>query len=423
MLIFATVLGANIGAGSTVGAAGLGYRDGLSAWWWVGSAALGTLVLALWIGPRIWRMARQHDLLTAGDFLEWRYSAEVRAVVSTMLWFVTLAILSGQLIGIAWILNVVAGIPKPIGCILGGIVTTAYFTAGGLTSSAWVNLIQLIVMGTGFALAMPLLLTDVGGWSGLIANAPASADFLGFWSGGESGWIYLALLGPAFIVSPGLLQKVYGARSERAIKVGLSAAALALLAFAAFPPLMGMLAHAYDPGLASPELALPTVLLAGLPSAIGLVTLAAIFSAELSSADAVLFMLSTSLSKDLFKRFISPAATDEITLRVARIAAIAGGAAATGLALWLPSVIASLTVFYSLLTVTLTIPIIAGVLSRRPGVPEAMTAIGAGAAALIAGAIVIDTTQGGVLNPVTLGLGLSVVAFGAVYGGRALLRY
>ena len=35
-LIFSTVLAANIGAGSTIGAAGLGYRDGLASWWWVG---------------------------------------------------------------------------------------------------------------------------------------------------------------------------------------------------------------------------------------------------------------------------------------------------------------------------------------------------------------------------------------------------
>ena len=35
VLLFSTVLAANIGAGSTVGAAGLGYRDGLAAWWWV----------------------------------------------------------------------------------------------------------------------------------------------------------------------------------------------------------------------------------------------------------------------------------------------------------------------------------------------------------------------------------------------------
>ena len=43
VLLFSTLLAAKIGAGSTVGAAGLGYRDGLSAWWWVGSAGIGSL--------------------------------------------------------------------------------------------------------------------------------------------------------------------------------------------------------------------------------------------------------------------------------------------------------------------------------------------------------------------------------------------
>src|SRR5215208_3232090 len=63
-LLFSTFLAANIGAGSTSGATGLGYRDGLSAVWWVGSAGLGSLVLALWIGPRIRRIAAEHDLKT-----------------------------------------------------------------------------------------------------------------------------------------------------------------------------------------------------------------------------------------------------------------------------------------------------------------------------------------------------------------------
>src|SRR6266404_214904 len=63
-LIFSTMLAANIGAGSTVGATGLGYRDGLAAWWWVGSAGIGSLVLALTVGPRIWRIARDRDLRT-----------------------------------------------------------------------------------------------------------------------------------------------------------------------------------------------------------------------------------------------------------------------------------------------------------------------------------------------------------------------
>src|SRR5262249_938505 len=83
-LIFSTMLAANIGAGSTVGATGLGYRDGLSAWWWVGSAGIGSIVLALWVGPRIWGVARDNNLLTVGDYLEHRYNRTVRGVVAVL---------------------------------------------------------------------------------------------------------------------------------------------------------------------------------------------------------------------------------------------------------------------------------------------------------------------------------------------------
>src|SRR6185436_9656930 len=85
-LIFSTLLAANIGAGSTVGATGLGYRDGLSAWWWVGSAGIGSLILAFTVGPKIWRVARERNLYTVGDYLEFRYDRRVRGLVAVLLW-------------------------------------------------------------------------------------------------------------------------------------------------------------------------------------------------------------------------------------------------------------------------------------------------------------------------------------------------
>ncbi|HEY3884119.1 MAG TPA: hypothetical protein VGL62_02835, partial [Vicinamibacterales bacterium] len=135
-LLFATLLAANIGGGSTIGATGLGYHDGLAAWWWVGSAAVGSAILAVWIGPSVRRIAAAHDLRTVGDLLEWRYDRRVRATIAVLLWLGTLAILAGELIAIAWILTVVIGTSKIVGCTIGAVVITVYFTAGGLTSSA-----------------------------------------------------------------------------------------------------------------------------------------------------------------------------------------------------------------------------------------------------------------------------------------------
>jgi SSS family solute:Na+ symporter len=421
-LLFSTVLAANIGAGSTVGAAGLGYRDGLASWWWVGSAAVGTLGLAFWIGPRIWRLASERGLYTVGDYLEFRYGPSVRATITALLWIGTPALLAAQLIAMAKILSFVAGTPHWAGVLIGGIVVTAYFTAGGLLTSAWVNMVQVTVLVAGFAVALPWAWGAVGGWTAVVAAAPPTSDYLNFWKGGESGWIYLALLVPNFMVSPGLIQKVYGAVDEHAIRIGLAATALALFLFALAPPLFGMMARVFDPTLVDQEQALMLVLTAGLPTLLGSLGLAAVFSAEISSADAILFMLSTSLSKDLYKRFVRPDASDGQVLRVARLAALTGGGLSILLALVLPSVIGAMTIFYALMAVCLFVPLVAGLHSRLPGVPEAISACGVGVVTLISVELSGLSDASALLNSSLLGILASAVAFVVVAAWRSTSR-
>ena len=378
LLLGSTMLAANIGAGSTVAAAGLGYADGLSAWWWVASAGLGSIVLALWIGPRMRRIAARHGHRTLGDYLEDRFGLGVRTTIALLLWFGTLALLAVQLIAIGWVLQVVVGLDRWVGCLIGGVVVTAYFAAGGLLTAAWVNVVQLAVLLTGFALALPLAMSAAGGWEAVQAATATIDGYWSPWQGGGSGWFYLVMLGPAFIVSPGLVQKIYGARDDRAVRIGVGVNALVLLAFASVPPLLGMIARTTHPSLPEPALALPTLLMDALPPAVGAIGLAALFSAEVSSSDAILFMLATSLSQDLYRRFIHPEADDRRMLSVARMAAIAGGALGTMIAIVAVSIETVLAVFYTLLTVSLFVPILAGLYTRRVGSPEALGAIAGG---------------------------------------------
>ncbi len=425
LLIFATVLAANIGAASTMGAAGLGYRDGLSAWWWVGSAGIGTLVLAFWIGPRIWQVAADHSFLTVGDYLDHRYGPGVRGLIAVLIWMMTLTLIAGQLIAMAEIFDVVAGAPRWMGALVGGVVVTLYFASGGLLASAWVNLVQLVVLLVGFAIAVPWALAGVGGWEAIVQTAAENGkpNYTNFWEGGSSGWIYLPLIVPSFIISPGLIQKAYGAVDARAIRVGLGAAGLALMVFALMPPLLGMTAFALDPSLVRQETALPTLLVHGLPPALGMVALAAVFSAELSSADAALFMLSTSLSKDLFKRFLRPNASDEQVLIVARLGALMGGVLGVVLAVGvLDTVIDSMQIFYSLLGVSLFVPVVAGLYTRKPGTLEAFAAIGAGLSALVAVRMFAPDDAPVLVNEALIGLVVSGVAFVVVAAVRSIGR-
>lgn len=419
-LLFSTVLASNIGAGTTVGATGLAYQQGISAWWWNGAAGIGSLVLGLWIGPRIWRLAKEHGFYTAGDFLEFRYGPAVRGIVAALIWLGTLAILAAQLIAGAAVLSVVANIPKPLGALIGAVLMTVYFVAGGLLSSAWVNLIQLVVLIGGLLVAIPLLSASMGGLSAIAAVPPPHEGYLDllYSSGAGSGWAMVALLTPAFIISPGLIQKVYGAASERTVRIGVTTQGVAQMLFAFVPVFFGVAAYAAGIQVASRDLVLPTVLAQELPVFLGALGLAAVFSAEVSTCDAILFMLSTSLSKDLYKRFVNPDADDRRVLLVARLAALAGGAAGVILAILLETVIGALTIFYSLLGVSLFVPVIGGLYTRRAGAPEALASIAAGIGTLLA---VTYTTAGrgfGLFNPNLLGLGAAGVAFFVVMAIR-----
>ena len=140
----------------------------------------------------------------------------------------------------------------------------------------------------------------------------------------------------------------------------------------------------------------------------------AIFSAEVSSADAILFMLATSLSRDLYGRFVNPAAGDAQILRVARGAAVVGGVGGTALAIMSGSIVDALRIFYTLLAVSLFVPLIVGLYVRRVRTPEALASIAAGVA--VVGVVQLTAGSSGIagLDPAMLGLAAALTAALAV---------
>ena len=374
-LIFATFLAANIGAGSTVGATGAAYADGYAAWWWNGSAAIGSFVLAFWVGPRMWREAKRLGLLTVGDFLEHHFGRDVRGLAAAIIWAGSFLILCGQLKGAAEVLQQVGGLSLGVGALASALCTLAYFVVGGLKSAAWVNVVQLAVILVGFIVAAPMATAAAGGLHDL--NGGSS-----FWQGDTVGLQTLFLLGPAFFLSPGLIQKAFGARDTTALTRGVAINGVALLVFAWLPVLLGIAAQTLEPGLPRPEMALPAVLSEHVPVMVGSLALAAVFSAELSSADAVLFMLATSGARDFYRGFLRPDASDASVLRVARLMAVAGALVGFLLTFLLDSVLGALTLFYQLMIVTLFAPILGGLFLPRAGRWGALAAMLVGVATL-----------------------------------------
>lgn len=415
-LIFFTFLAANLGAGSTVGAAEFGYTSGLPAWWWVGSAGIGSLALAFAIGPRLHRIAKARGLYTVGDYLESRYGRTTRLVVAAILLVGAPAILAGQIIAAGLVLQAAIGLPKAWGTAIGGALATVYFAMGGLRSASWVNSLQVAVKAVGFLVAVPWMIRSSGGGGGIAAaTANDTALSIGGAGFGETAQLVL-MLAPAFVVSPGLVQKLFGARDAHAVRVGLGLQAAALLAYAILPVLLGMAARVHFPELADPGSALVKLFTEVAPLWLGALMLAAILSAEVSSADAVLFMIATSLARDVLEPLYRGKLTDRSRLALARYSALGAGALGILLANWFQSILSALSFFYSLLTLTLFVPLLAGLFWSRPGQSVALLAIGSslGAAAL---AMLSGGAAQGWLPPVPVG----ILAGAAVYAAHGLM--
>lgn len=408
--LFATFLAANVGAGSTVGATAYAYENGLAAWWWNGSAGIGTLILAFWVGPRLWNAAREHNLYTVGDYLAFRYNDHVRGLTALLIWLGSFAILSGQLIGAGVVLHAVFGWPEWFGGLVSILIATLYFGTGGLLSSSWVNRVQVVVIVGGLVAAALYAVSGAGGWDVVAAANPERMDF---WQGQrkDMGWPLLFLLAPSFFLSPGLVQRAFAARDVSHLRRGIAMSGLALMAFAAVPVLLGMAAHAQFPGLDNAQEALPRMLTSGVPPWVGALALAAVFAAEISSADAVLFMLSTSGARDLYKKFVNTGATDAQLLTAVRVIVVIAAVVGYVLTFVVGTVIGALQIFYSVMVVSLLVPILATLVMARPSPRAAYASVVAGITALAVLSLMTAGRGYGWATPVFLASLVSGVVF------------
>src|SRR6185436_14357642 len=120
----------------------------------------------------------------------------------------------------------------------------------------------------------------------------------------------------------------------------------------------------------------------------------------------------------LYKRFLNPAADDRRLLAVTRGAAIGCGAIAVLIAILSPTIIGVIGIFYALLGVSLFVPILAGLYSRRAGTPEALASIFAGISTMIAVQFVTNGRGVFGLTPALAGIIASCLGFVVVLLSR-----
>jgi len=100
--LFATV----IGGSSTVGMAGLGYKNGLVGAWWLLVGAIGLFVLGIFLAEKV----RGYSLYTLPEILEKHYGSEAKFIASGLIVIAWMGIIAGQIVAAGKILGIILNI-------------------------------------------------------------------------------------------------------------------------------------------------------------------------------------------------------------------------------------------------------------------------------------------------------------------------
>ncbi|MFC1938765.1 sodium:solute symporter [Chloroflexota bacterium] len=382
LLITGSLLATIVGGSATVGMAGLGFSRGLTGAWWLLVGSIGLVVLGLFFAKKV----RGFGLYTLPELVTKQYDGRVGLAASVLIVVAWVGVIAAQIIASGTILGIL-GIGTPLlWMVVFTIIFITYSVLGGQQAVIRTDAVQMGIILAGIFGGLALVLSRLGGFSGLVSSLPAEsfAFPISPQFSGQELISLLLLVGLTYVVGPDMYSRLFCAKDGNTARKSVFWAALIVVPIALGITLIGMGASALFPEI-SPEQALPVIITQVLPPFMGGVVLAALLGALMSSADTCLLSASTIMTVDIigrFKKSLSPTRT----LPYSRWAMVIIGVASLLLALVMKGVISTLLFTFTVYTAGVIIPVIIGFYKDRLRVTPlgALAAvIGGGVAALI----------------------------------------
>lgn len=283
-LILGTTVATMVGTGSSMGAVGLGYKNG-----WIGSmygigGALGILLLA-----KLFVSVRKYNFMTMSEEVSFYYGANkyIKGCIAILILFCCIGWLGAHILGGSFYLSYVGKMSLETAKVYIALAFGIYVIIGGYMAVVWTDTIQAVILFAGFILMAFMAISEVGGFSEFI-KIPAVTD---------SSFItdpskIIPSISMAFVIMVGVLatpsyrQRIYSSDSEKNAAQSFYLSGALYLFFSFIPALIGMCAFhlTKDSTLSNHNHAFPYLASEVLPVWIGLVVLIAGISATMSSA-------------------------------------------------------------------------------------------------------------------------------------------
>jgi Na+/proline symporter len=403
-----------VSAGATIGIVGFHYYSGFSyAWSWP-LTWIGWMVCALFVAPKI----RRHAGLTLPDYFAARYeSRAARAVAACFILIAYTVMLSAQYQAGGLLFTLVTGIPYAKTILLVASITTVYTVLGGMYSNAYVGLLKAILLLSGYVVAVPFLLRQLGGLHAIgVALHAVDPRLTANWFGWRQLLSISLAIGLGLAAAPYEISTIYSIQSRRATQLAIGWSFL-FQAFVGVGVLVfGLSMRVIVPHLPDPDLGTPMLGTHILPFGVGLLVLLAAVVTFTRTGGAILLTAASAVSHDLYGKLLVPTASDRAKVRAGRIAVVLFSAVPVALAFAQLALVNFIVIYAAKLMVSfLFVPVVVGLNWRRATRAGALASMLGGLAVCLAWSAAarpyllrLDPAEAGVLVSASLFFAVSM---------------
>lgn len=354
-----------------MGGPALAFKQGLWALWYAAGDFGGGLVNLAVLGRNLRRISEAMGSLTPIEWLEDRYPHPSIRVAGAGISIIFLAVyVFAQFIAAGKAIEAISGLPFMYGLTAGAGIIILYTFVGGYLAVAWTDAFQAIVMAVGINIMLVAGIMEIGGVTALF-NSIASIDptYLSIWGKGQAHLgEYGVIAGAVLIYAIGYMGLPHAVVRHLSMDDPDTAKRATVwnvfynTFFVYQPYLLGLVAIVLLPNLNDPEMAIPNLAFELLPTVVASIVLAALMAAVMSTADSLLMMAGSILSRDIVQRFAAKDVSDDRMFLWSRALVLAIGIVGVAVAAIQPPGVFELVIFaFGGLGTAFLVPNVAGV--------------------------------------------------------------
>ncbi|TMW71147.1 sodium:solute symporter family protein [Alteribacter natronophilus] len=293
---------------------------------------IGIIVLFV-IAPKI----REYGKFTVAGILEAKYGTTSRNLASVIIVLAYVGIVSYQMQGLGFILNLTTGMAVETGTIIGAVMIIFLAMIGGLRSVSQTDAISGFLMVGGLIIAVPTILIAAGGWEQITANVPEAHMSA---TGGLTALHLIGYLLPSLFLLLGdqnMYQRLASSKGDRSAKRGQIGWFVAMLVISPSIAFIAFASRSIFPDI-DPGMALMATTLV-MPVAVSGLLLAAAASFIITTGNSFLLSAATNVTYDVYKNYINKDASDKRQLWMTRIFIVVLGALSFVIISYFPTVL------------------------------------------------------------------------------------